>query len=259
MTARQETLTACQGQPVLVQLPLVPSYALTVHKTQALSIKHVVRGCLEGVFAMGQVYVLFSRVTDPGHLELIGLPPEDILEDICHAWERAGLDVVECLRRATTVTNEWVYSPTGEGSIRNRLKLRVIKETSVPVVLKPLEHIVNAQPRALAVIRKLLDWISRVDLASQQGLARPAFKAVNGDPIFPPEEEQWWLTDFQQRKKPEETAGDEDGPATDAEGEDKSETDDEDPTSEEDVTEQGDGPTGRTFKAALAMWHKGNA
>ena len=72
MTARQETLTACQGQPVLVQLPLVPSYALTVHKTQALSIKHVVRGCLEGVFAMGQVYVLFSRVTDPRHLELIG-------------------------------------------------------------------------------------------------------------------------------------------------------------------------------------------
>ena len=30
VTARQETLTACQGQPVLVQLPLVPSYALTV-------------------------------------------------------------------------------------------------------------------------------------------------------------------------------------------------------------------------------------
>ena len=259
MTARQETLTACQGQPVLVQLPLVPSYALTVHKTQALSIKHVVRGCLEGVFAMGQVYVLFSRVTDPGHLELIGLPPEDILEDICHAWERAGLDVVECLRRATTVTNEWVYSPTGEGSIRNRLKLRVIKETSVPVVLKPLEHIVNAQPKALAVIRKLLDWISRVDLASQQGLPRPAFKAVNGDPIFPPEEEQWWLTDFQQRKKPEETAGDEDGPATDAEEEEKDETDDEDPTSEEDVVEKGHGPNDPTFEPALAQWHRGSA
>ena len=43
-----------------------------VHKTQALSIKHVVRGCLEGVFAMGQVYVLISRVVDPRHLELIG-------------------------------------------------------------------------------------------------------------------------------------------------------------------------------------------
>jgi len=71
--ARQETLTKCQGQPVLVQLPLVPSYALTVHKTQALSIKHAVRGCLEGVFAMGQIYVMFSRVTDPQNLELVGL------------------------------------------------------------------------------------------------------------------------------------------------------------------------------------------
>ena len=32
VTARQETLTACQGQPVLVQLPLVPSYALNDNK-----------------------------------------------------------------------------------------------------------------------------------------------------------------------------------------------------------------------------------
>ena len=55
---RQEILTTMPGQPVLVQLPLIPAYALTVHKTQALSIKHIVRGCIEGVFAQGQVYVL---------------------------------------------------------------------------------------------------------------------------------------------------------------------------------------------------------
>ena len=48
---RQETLITMPGQPVLVQLPLIPAYALTVHKTQALSIKHIVRGCIEGVFA----------------------------------------------------------------------------------------------------------------------------------------------------------------------------------------------------------------
>jgi len=48
VTARQETLSSFQGQPALLQLPIVPSYALTVHKTQALSIKHIVRGCLEG-------------------------------------------------------------------------------------------------------------------------------------------------------------------------------------------------------------------
>jgi hypothetical protein len=29
----------------MLQLPLVPAYALTVHKTQALSIKHLVLGC----------------------------------------------------------------------------------------------------------------------------------------------------------------------------------------------------------------------
>ena len=46
VTARQESLTACQGQPVVVQLPLVPSYALTVHKTQA-SKNNVKRGDVE--------------------------------------------------------------------------------------------------------------------------------------------------------------------------------------------------------------------
>ena len=139
------------------------------------------------------------------------------------------------------------------------MKLRVIKETSVPVKHKELWEVIDAQPKALAVIKKLLDWISRVDLASQQGFPRPAFKTVEGDPIFPPEEEQWWLTDVQQRKKPEETAGDEDGPATDVEGEDKSETDDEDPTSDEDVAEQGGGPQNDpTFRPAPAAWHRGS-
>ena len=71
--ARQETLNI-RGEPILLQLCVVPAYALTVHKTQALSIKHVVLGCLEGVFALGQVYVLISRVTDPGNFSLLGIP-----------------------------------------------------------------------------------------------------------------------------------------------------------------------------------------
>ena len=227
---------------------------------------------------MGQVYVLFSRVTDPRHLELIGrttlfvsklpisrhisttrgLPPADILEDVCRAWERAGIDVVESLRRATTVTNEWVYTPTADGDMRSRLTQLLVKERTVPVVLKDLYEVIDAQPRALAVIKKLLDWISRVDLASQQGLPRPVFKTVGGDPIFPPEEEQWWLTDFQQRKKPEEIAGDEDGPPTEAEEEEKDDTDDEDPTSEEEAAEQGGGhQNDPTFRPATA-WRKGS-
>ncbi len=60
--ARQENL-AVRGEPILLQLCVVPAYALTIHKVQALSIAHLVIGCLEGVFAMGQVYVLISRVT----------------------------------------------------------------------------------------------------------------------------------------------------------------------------------------------------
>ena len=58
---RQENLNI-RGEPIMLQLSLVPAYALTVHKTQALSIKHLVLGCLEGCFAIGHVYVLVSRV-----------------------------------------------------------------------------------------------------------------------------------------------------------------------------------------------------
>ena len=54
---RQETLSSILGQPALLQLPVVPSYALTVHKTQALSIRHIVRGCLEGVPPLARKYM----------------------------------------------------------------------------------------------------------------------------------------------------------------------------------------------------------
>ena len=68
-----------------------------------------------------------------------------------------------------------------------------------------------------------------------------------------------WLTDFQQRKKPEQIAGDEDGPATDAEEEEKSETDDEDPTSEEDVAIKCDGPRhDPSFHSGTPQWRKGS-
>lgn len=44
---RQETLNV-RGAPVLLQIPVAPCYALTTHKTQALSIRHRVNGILEG-------------------------------------------------------------------------------------------------------------------------------------------------------------------------------------------------------------------
>ena len=74
--ARQENLKA-PGEPVMLQMPVVPAYALTNHKIQALTMKDKVVGCLEGVFALGQVYVLVSRCTDPRNFCLVGLPPKD--------------------------------------------------------------------------------------------------------------------------------------------------------------------------------------
>ena len=46
VSARQENL-AVRGEPILLQLPVTPAYALTIHKTQSLSMKCIVRGCLE--------------------------------------------------------------------------------------------------------------------------------------------------------------------------------------------------------------------
>ena len=126
---RQETLTTMPGQPVLVQLPLIPAYALTVHKTQALSIKHIVRGCIEGVFAQGQVYVLISRVTDPSNLQLVGLPPLDSLDAVMAAWAAAGLDAIECLRNAVSVIGGLVSWK--EYSWKKNAKLSDCKEMNI--------------------------------------------------------------------------------------------------------------------------------
>ena len=79
----------------MVQLPVAPAYALVLHKVQALTMAGKVLGCLEGIFAHGQVYVLVSRVTDPWNLCLIGLPPADLLDEVAAAWAAAG---VRCRR-----------------------------------------------------------------------------------------------------------------------------------------------------------------
>ncbi len=143
------------------------------------------------------------------------------------------MDVAECLQRAAAVTNEFVYTHGSGGDIRERFAPRVISDRAVPVRHRDLSEVINPQPDAMKVIRKLLNWIGAVDLASQRGGARPAFKTTDGEPIFPGEDETWWLTDVQQRKKPEEIRpADEDGPASEWD-DNKNETEDEDPTSEE--------------------------
>ena len=70
------------------------------------SIMHLVFGCLEGVFALGQVYVLISRVTDPKNFMLVGVPPKDLLEPIALELLANGIDVDKYLEDACSVTRE---------------------------------------------------------------------------------------------------------------------------------------------------------
>ena len=186
---------------------------------------------------------------------LRGLPPRDILPDVVRAWQSAGLDVAECLQRATTVTNEWVYQP-GTGDVRERFAPRLISERTVPVAWRDLYEVINPQPQALVVIRRLLEWIGSCDSASQRGGARPAFETSDGLAIFP-EEEKWWLTDVQQRKKPDDVKqqADEDGPVSECDDQ-KDQTDDEDPTSDEDCGENT--ACAAEYKADRAQWAKAN-
>ena len=89
-------------------------------------------------------------------------------------------------------------------------------------------------PDASVVIARLLDFIDRVDTASQHGLSRPAFETADGHPIFPVDE-VWWLTGVQRKQEPEQDPGqgdEEDGPPSEYDpGEDLHVSDD-DPLSE---------------------------
>ena len=83
-----------------------------------------------------------------------------------------------------TVTNEFVYTHGVGDTMLERIAARQIAERTVQVRHRDLSEVVNPQPEATKVIRKLLSWIEAVDLASQRGGARPEFKATDGEPIF---------------------------------------------------------------------------
>ena len=136
-----------------------------------------------------------------------------------------------------TLTNEFVYTHGVGDTMLERIAQRQIAERTVQVRHRDLSEVVNPQPEATKVIRKLLTWIEAVDLASQRGGARPEFKASDGEPIFPGDDNKWWLTDMQQRKRPSEVQlPDEDGPASENDDQ-KTETDDEDPPSANDCSD----------------------
>ena len=84
------------------------------------------------------------------------------------------------------------------------------------------------------VFQRFLDWIDRCDVASQTGAAKPEFQTTNGEPIFPDNDEPWWLTDISRRLATDaKQDGDEDGPASEGEEEgEHKELSDEDPLSD---------------------------
>ena len=217
--ARENTLTGRDCKTVLHQVPISPAYALTIHKVQSLSIQHDVLGCLEGIFAYGQMYVLISRVTDPKLLKLIGLPPLDLLNKVATAWKQKGLDVNKCFRDACAITREWEYIDALPGQetvdVQQRLKPRTQPWQTMPMRLKEFTEILNPQPEATSVFKRLLDWIHRVAMASRLGTARPDFTTLAGEAIFPDPEELWWLTDVQKRtaRNKAKLGGDDEGPA----------------------------------------------
>lgn len=56
---------------------------------------------------------------DPRNFELLGVPPADLLDDIAAAWHAAGMDMVECLRRAASVHGRMALYPRRPGARRS--------------------------------------------------------------------------------------------------------------------------------------------
>ena len=152
---------------------------------------------------------MISRVTDPANLQLVGIPPRDLLEEVEQAWRELGYDVHECWERAGSVTGEWQYQ-RGGASVQDRIVQKRLEERRIPLKHRTMQEVLDPMPRASEVIQKLLAWIDECDLASQEDKPRPAFR----EEIF--DEELWWLTDLQKRPLPPEEP-DEDGPASDEE------------------------------------------
>ena len=167
-------------------------------------------------------YTLPTKVTDPQNFWLCGLPPKDLWTDVAEAWTRAGFNVHDCFKRACAVTNEWVYDAAGCGPLKSRISQRISHERSIPLKNRTLAEVLNPQvgpfssflfwlfcatvcsfppipsingrqPDASVVIARLLDWIDRVDAASSAGTVRPLFTTLSGEPIFPGEDQPWWL------------------------------------------------------------------
>ena len=74
------------------QFPLILSYAMTVHKSQGLTLNYAMVDCGNEVFGKGQIYVALSRVTCSDNLKLLNFNSSRIraCEDAKHEYTRLG-------------------------------------------------------------------------------------------------------------------------------------------------------------------------
>ena len=175
-------------------------------------------------------------MTKPQNFHAVGLPPVDLLDDVAQAWFDAGLDVHKCFAKAVQVTDEWTYTHGAADQnacarVARRLVPKHQEERRVPLKLGTLAQTLNPQPQTAKVLHGLLDWIDRVDLASQRGEAPPAPRRSDGAPLFP--DTEWWLTEME-RRRPKDDAAESDA--------------------DEEELELGENPTGGNATCSSSGW-----
>ena len=131
------------------------------------------------------------------------------------------------------------YDKANHVRVKDRIRQRINNDHGVPLKFRTLAEVLNPQPDASVVIKRLLDWIDRVDTASQIGGPKPPFQTEEGQNIFPEDDDPWWLTDISRRAPvddEEKAEGDEDGPPSDIDVEEQQqEVSDDDPVSDADL------------------------
>jgi hypothetical protein len=111
----------------------------------------------------------------------VGVPPLDLIEHVFLAWAQAGLDAAVCMRMCASVTKEYVYEPNEE-LIRRRLRPNTVNNKLLPVRNRPLEEVLDPQPRCSAVLHRLLEWIDRCRPSLPEHCMRATFAIPNSAP-----------------------------------------------------------------------------
>jgi ATP-dependent DNA helicase PIF1 len=62
----------------LKQIPLIPAYGLTIHKSQGLTLDSAVVDC-KNIFASGQMYVALSRVRTMAGLKIVNFDKNKLI------------------------------------------------------------------------------------------------------------------------------------------------------------------------------------